>query len=536
MDIKLQHSGDNNYPSRLMSVVVIGIVILMWVWAPSLALANGAIARASVSSIPFPVEGNGFSGGATFSADGRYVAFSSAATNLVPNDTNGKWDVFVHDRVALTTERVSVSSAEVQADGDSNEGVSLSADGRYVAFASRADNLDPVGAGNLFSPHIYIRDRLNGTTYQIVPELWPIENGASIQPSLSDDGQVVAFLSISTNWDNYGGNAIWKVFVHDRSTGETIRARSSNLTYFINGNSLSVDISGDGKIVTFQSHATNLVLGDTNGLEDVFVYDRALQQVTRIHGNGLSRFPSVNQDGRLIAFSSYANNFVSGDTNLDEDIFVHDRQTGTTTRVSVSSSNGEANGTSRNPQISSDGQYVTFDSNASNLVSGDTNGFHDVFIHDTQTGETTRISEGNGNTQGNSASQHPAISADGQNVTFQSYATNLVSGDTNNNVDVFVHTAPAVALTITPSSASAVLGTGTVQFSATGGDGNYTFEFVDNVSGGTIDMNTGLYTAGSLTTGIDRVQVRDGTGITAEAIITVIDAGFLIPILYLLGC
>ncbi len=140
-----------------------------------------------------------------------------------------------------------------------------------------------------------------------------------------------------------------------------------------------------------------------------------------------------------MAFESGATNLVSGDTNGKTDVFVHDRQTGQTTRVSVRSDGTQGNGNSEEPFISTDGRYVAFDSEATNLVSGDTNGTWDVFVHDRQTGQTTRVSVRSNGTQGNGASGLPSISTDGRYVAFESGATNLVSGDTNGKTDIFVH-------------------------------------------------------------------------------------------------
>ena len=155
-------------------------------------------------------------------------------------------------------------------------------------------------------------------------------------------------------------------------------------------------------------------------------------------GNGYSYHPSISADGRYVAFESYATNLVSGDTNGYIDVFVHDRQGGGTTRVSVTSDGAQGGTGSWNPSISADGRYVAFMSAASNLVSGDTC-CSDIFVHDRQSGQTTRVSVASDGAQGNNHSWYPSISADGRYVAFHSYASNLVSGDTNSAPDVFVH-------------------------------------------------------------------------------------------------
>jgi len=217
----------------------------------------------------------------------------------------------------------------------------------------------------------------------------------------------------------------------------------------LQGNSWSStpSISSDGRFVAFRSVASNLVSGDTNSTWDIFVHDRQTSQTTRVsvdsgglQGNGRSQSTSISSDGRFVAFHSRASNLVPGDTNGTYDIFVHNRQTGQTTRVSVDSGGLQGNSLSEMSSISSDGRFVAFESYASNLVPGDTNGEADIFVHDRQTGQTTRVSVDSGGLQGNNHSDGPmSISSDGRFVAFQSEATNLVPGDTNGRTDIFVH-------------------------------------------------------------------------------------------------
>jgi Tol biopolymer transport system component len=227
--------------------------------------------------------------------------------------------------------------------------------------------------------------------------------------------------------------------------GDTIRV--SLATDGTEGNSQSrfPAISADGRYVAFSSYASNLVSGDTNGSSDIFVHDTQTGTTTRVslatdgtEGNYPSSSHAISADGRYVAFASYASNLVSGDTNLATDVFMHDTQTGTTTRVSLATDGAEGNVHSWIPAISADGRYVAFHSEASNLVSGDTNGWSDIFVHDTKFGTTTRVSLATDGTQGNYHSLHPAISANGRYVAFDSWASNLVSGDTNGFVDIFV--------------------------------------------------------------------------------------------------
>ena len=212
-----------------------------------------------------------------------------------------------------------------------------------------------------------------------------------------------------------------------------------------NGSSEYAAISADGSYVAFHSGATNLVLGDTNGRDDVFVYHRQTAVTQRVslssadaQGNSDSLHPALSNDGRYVAFDSNASNLVSSDTNVRVDVFVRDRQTNTTERVSLSSGGVEGNDTSWYPAISGDGRFVAFQSFASNLVSGDSNNVEDIFVRDRQTATTTRVSLATDGTQGNGGSWDVAISATGRYVAFASDASTLVAGDTNGFGDVFV--------------------------------------------------------------------------------------------------
>jgi Tol biopolymer transport system component len=228
--------------------------------------------------------------------------------------------------------------------------------------------------------------------------------------------------------------------------GQTTRVSVSSAGAQANDSSLKDSISADGRYVAFTSYAGNLVNSDTNGLSDVFVRDRVAGTTTRVsvssggtQGNGQSNSPVISADGRFVAFTSDASNLVTGDTNEKSDIFVRDRATYQTTRVSVSSgvSGAQGNAQSNSPVISADGRYVAFTSDAGNLVAGDTNGKSDVFVRDRKTSQTTRFSVNSGGAQRNHWSQADAISADGRYVVFTSETddSNLTFG---NATSVFV--------------------------------------------------------------------------------------------------
>lgn len=300
-------------------------------------------------------------------------------------------------------------------------------------------------------------------------------NGRSSTPAVSGDGRFVAFGSAASNLVSGDTNGVEDIFVRDRGTGATLRVSLSSSAAQGNGNSYNPAISDDGNFVAFESDASNLVSGDTNGTRDIFRRDRSSGTTVLVSlssggaiGNGLSSNAAISADGRYVAFSSSASNLVSGDANGAGDIFVRDMVAGTTSRVSLSSSGVEGNGASSTPAISDDGRYVAFTSWASNLVAGDTNGGYDVFVRDRTTGATTRESVGAGGVQGNGwASFYPSISADGRYLAFGSQATNLVAGDTNGATDVFVRDRTAATTTRVSTSTSGAQATGGSSYAPT---------------------------------------------------------------------
>jgi Tol biopolymer transport system component len=423
------------------SILLIIALLVLAGRMPTKAQGTGTTTRVSVASSD--TQGNGDSDDPSVSADGRYVAFESEATNLVSGDTNDWGDIFVHDRQTGQTTRISVASGGTQGNGGSYD-PSISDDGRYVVFESTANNLVS-GDTNGFCD-VFVRDRQTGQTIRVsVVSGGTQANDGCYDPSISDDGRYVTFESEASNLGYGDTNNECDIFVHDRQTGQTTRVSVASGGTQGNDGSYDPSISADGRYVVFESIASNLVSGDTNGKCDVFVHDRQTGQTTRVsvasggtQGNDGSYDPSISTDGRYVAFESEASNLVSGDTNGECDVFVHDRQMGQTIRVSVVSGGTQGNDGSYDPSISTDGRYVAFESPASNLVSGDTNGEWDIFVHDLQIGQTTRVSVASGGSQGNDWSADPSTSADGRYVAFESTANNLVIGDTNGERDVFV--------------------------------------------------------------------------------------------------
>ncbi len=372
------------------------------------------------------------------------MAFDSWASNLVSNDTNNTQDVFVHDRQTGQTSRVSLSSDGTEGNNWSKT-PAISADGRYVAFYSWAGNLASNDTNNTLD--VFVHDRQTGQTSRVsVASNGTQGNGPSYLGAFSTDGRYVAFFSDASNLVSGDTNGFSDVFVHDRQTGKTKRISVASNGTQGNNHSFSSSISADGRYVAYASWANNLVSGDINGFADVFVHDRQTEQTTRVsiasngaQGNNDSYWPSISTDGRYVTYGSLATNLVSGEIYSYWDVFLHDQQTGETIRISIASNGVQGNNDSYWPSISADNRYITFYSNANNLVENDTGGYADVFIHDRQTGQTSRVSISFNGIQGNSNSYGSSISADGRYIAFYSLASNLVNVDTNGYSDVFVH-------------------------------------------------------------------------------------------------
>ena len=323
---------------------------------------------------------------------------------------------------------------------------SVSADGRWITYYSEASNLVPGDTNG--ATDVFVTDRTTGVTTLVSTATDGTANGNSYSPSVSADGRWITYESHASNLVAGDTNGQADVFVTDRTTGVTTLI-SAGTDGPSDGDSYSASVSADGRWITYSSYASNLVAGDTNGQMDVFVTDRTTGVTTRVsaatdgtQANDGSNEPSVSADGRWITYYSDASNLVAGDTNGQMDVFVTDRTTGVTTLISAGT-DGPANGDSYYASVSADGRWITYGSYASNLVAGDTNGQADVFVTDRTTGVTTLISAGSDG-PANSDSGDASVSADGRWITYFSDASNLVPGDTNQAADVFVSSNPGM--------------------------------------------------------------------------------------------
>jgi Tol biopolymer transport system component len=449
-------SGTQVRRSALFSFIALsgalGLVLTLLA-APASAHPPGTTEKVSVSSDG--TAGNDASTAAAISGDGRFVAFWSAADNLVAGDTNGTTDVFVRDLQTGTTERVSLDSRGRQSVGgdafgspDSSFGrPAISGDGRFVAFASTATNLAK-GDRNR-AADIFVRDRLTGTTERVnITGRKTEANSESSFPVISPDGRFVAFSSFATNLVAPDTNFASDIFIRDRQTQTTELVSVNSAEEQANADSAGAAITPDGRFVAFGSAATNLVPGDVDdAASDVYLRDRQTGTTEGISTlsppSGLVRHsggPSISADGRFVAYDSWDSNQVPGDTNDRYDIYVLDRNTATVERVSVTDAGVEGNNDSMSPSISADGRFVAFHSDADNLVPGDGNFDVDVFIHDRAADTTVRASVRTDGTETGFelASFSASLSADGQVVAFESEG-DLVPQDSGFPVDIFAH-------------------------------------------------------------------------------------------------
>lgn len=384
------------------------------------------------------------------SADGRFVAYSSRASNLVPDDTNNTDDVFVHDRTTGTIERVSVSNSGAQGNFQSVH-PSISADGRFVAFESEATNLVPNDTNGQTDRSagvdIFVYDRTTRTMERAsLTENGSQVNRASRNPSISGDGRYIAFSSGGNNLISGFRSGEVNVYVRDRIDGTIVGVSVPFSIVPSNRASLNPVISQDGNFVAFEFSVS---LNDGNRsfkYRDIYLFNRVTRAVERITGSKAGReadgteseLPAISGDGRYVVFQSKSEDLDFYDVNAKRDIFLYDRLTGVTRRISASPSGVEQLfEDSIHPAISGDGRFVAFQSRIANFVEPDTNGSIDVFVKDLLTGRMMLKSGAPGGTGGNGDATLPALSGDGQVVAFLSRSSNLGTGDDSFRSHVF---------------------------------------------------------------------------------------------------
>ena len=470
---------------------------------PDLSLLSAAIAGwKSVTG-----SGRSWSARRSMSADGRFVVFVSEAEDLVPNDSNGSSDVFMRDLESGNTILISVNATGTMSGNQASADPSISRDGRKVAFASYANDL--VANDGNDREDVFVRDWVAGAT--VLASVGTSGQGTTprvrTQPVLSPDGRYVVFKSRSTELVEEPLLYTVNLYARDLETGTTqlitkdlpgtalsiplfseavfpahatvVLFDASTTQYrfiyrvdLIAGTRERIDVlrpgvlferwfahsfdassSADGRRVAFVSSNSDLVEGDVNLKQDVFMRDLNIGETQLVSmtadgvgGNGDALEAVISDDGYWVAFTSCAGDLASDDANRgdvpgtgDRDVFLHRLGTGLTRLISRSCRHGgSANGPSDSPAISADGRYVTYRSMASDLVPNDFNSSPDVFVYDRQTDLTTLITvSAMGPVAADERSHQPALSADGRVLLFNSWASDLIDGDYNETSDVF---------------------------------------------------------------------------------------------------
>lgn len=472
-----------------------------------------------VSKTPGGVEGNNYSENPRISGNGTKILFSSHASDLVANDTNNNIDLFSYDIATGNVARVSVDENGNEASDGYDVNGKISDDGTKIALAtthtlSALDNNS--GSPDIY---LY-DTAMPGTVDMATVSYNTAPSSRSLFPTLSSDGNLVLFESRANNLTPLDIQNYTNIFLHNRTANTNILISKALGGVAPDGNSGSARMSADNKFIVFQSNANNLDVIDTNINPDIFLYDVTADTVSLISkatdgtvSDSYSRQPSISADGRYITYVSEGTNLVANDTNNEADVFLYDRITQTTTRVNVDSSGNEAhkptsdsNPAASRPQITADGTKVIFSSFQSNLVANDTNNAEDIFVRDLTNNTTTRISTDtngaelskgamfpsisenasiiayqeplkNGNrifyydTSDSSVHQvasptghtsytpyfrNPSVSGNGKFITFESFADNLVPGDTNHRWDTFQYSIPTQTLTRISTDAAGV--------------------------------------------------------------------------------
>jgi Tol biopolymer transport system component len=473
-----------------------------------------------------PTRGGASSQFASISADGRYVVYQSGATDLVAGvtDSNVVTDSFVYDRDTGANQLLDFpagSPATTPARGADSP--VISADGAWIVFLSAATNLVAGQSGTNLFRNVFLTERATGNTVlvsHVAGSPTTVAGGSHDLPTMSDDGRWLAYDSPASDLAAGDTNGFVDVFLYDRTTGaNAVASHAAGSAASADSISLTPTVSGDGSAVVYMSDAANLDgnVTDTNGARDVFRLDRAagtnallsrrtagLPSLTAGGASSITDFPAptVSRDGRWVAFTSSAPNLAPGqvDSNNDNDVFLRDRRTGTTILVSRSAASAAAAGNrlSTGPSVSSDGRYVAYVSLATDLVAGqtDSNNASDIFLFDRVTGVTSLVSHVSASavTTGNKASDYPSIAPDGSRVGFHSQATNLITGVTESNAfnDVFLYDRAAGTLALVSHTAASPLTTGNQDSSGPLllGDGSVLFlSTASNLVAGQTDTN-----------------------------------------------
>lgn len=400
--------------------------------------------------------GEGDAKSVALSADGRVVAFDSLA-KLVAQDDNTRRDLYIYNGA---NRQISLASRGNGVEEGDSTLASLSADGNFVAFQSSASNL--VANDTNGDSDIFVYNLRTGSRVRIsLSSKGDQANKGAVNPVISGNGRYIAFESAATSLVFGDGNAKKDIFVHDRMTGNLVRASLNNAGNGGTGDSSRATISSNGRYVAFESVADNLVPRDSNGRSDIFVRDMVAGRTARVsvssdgaEGDSDSYDPAFSGDGRFITFQSRSTNLVAGANSTISKVFLHDRDFDAdgvfdepggveTALVSRTAAGGEANGDSFNGTISADGRQIAFSSYAPNLTLNDQKGASDVFMYDRASRKVRRVSQAPGGADADGDSFEAALSADGQIAAFHSKAGNLIGNALGGSRNIFLVETPA---------------------------------------------------------------------------------------------
>lgn len=429
----------------LSALIVVAGLVIGWNLqnqqvAEALLGANTYVSRSTTGGT-----GNGQSHGQSISHDGRYVVFSSNATNLVPSDTNAQTDVFLRDTLTNAITLVSVDSSGNQGNGLSSL-PTISGDARFIVYSSTATNLvanDTNATGDVFRYNV-----ATGVTERVsVDSSGNQANDESYRADTDTEGRFVVFVTKSTNLAAVtDSNSAWDVVLKDMNTGTVKYVSQSDTGTVGNSNSGNPKISCNGRFIVFSSGASNLVTGDTNGWADIFLTDMLVTQtVANVTpgANSWSEGPDISCDGNYLSFTSRATNFgVKPSTGANTyDVYRYNRTTAAIDAVSSRQDGSAPTGSSVYSVISSDGRYVVYSSSASDMITPgtDQNIGQDLFLRDMNTTGFRIVNQTPSGTNGNYATRDAASFSGTNRIAFSSSATNLVSGvSDNSNPDVFI--------------------------------------------------------------------------------------------------
>lgn len=445
--------------------LVVVIIFVHFMWHPTIA-EQPTIHNTRISLGYDGSQTDGDSYHPTISNNGRFVAFSSDASNLVPNDTNGVTDIFIFDLETSITERISVDSNGLEGNKASgfSDLIAVSNDGRYVVFSSEASNLvandtntfceDSRTQEFINCPDVFVKDRSTNEVRLVSVSSEGVQgNGSSGLPSISADGRYVAFMSEANNLVENDTNEVADIFIHDLQTGETKRVSIASDGTQANGLSFINRISANGQYVVFETTADNLSSEDTDDQLDIYTHNLQTGETVQVSGglpevdnNRYALIPDISAAGQYVSF--YSSAYGPGTLGQITHIYRYNQQAGITEMVSVSASGQEANRVSAWASISGDGRWVVFTSSADNLV--DTKGglcnvgdnMYDfcehIYLKDMDTGAISLLTK---NIVGQHSKSGRAFltftSHDGRYVVFDSSSDDLVFGDTNNYRDIF---------------------------------------------------------------------------------------------------